>query len=390
MSMSAKKPVVVIGPISDDPAESVSGVNKALMAGLREVYTFVPSETNRRFGGTAQARFNAWNLYYLAKHTLIWIWNLIWRRPQIAHYAINGGWALWKGLLFLRIARIMGIKTVGHLHSGGFLDYWKTLPEKKRASALAQFELLDAFVVLSESWRTRIATEVGVSAAKLHVVNNPIDGRFEDAALQMPLEREQNAFLAMGIMSRDKGAPDLVNSCGAAIKNAPSLKLHLAGPEREPGIFDRIRQLIAEHHLEGKIDLPGMVRGDAKIQLFRDTAISVLPSYYENFPLVLLEAAAAGHAIITTPVGAVPEFFSDGSSAVFVEPGNIAQLSAAMTRLANDREERLRLARGARAVFTGSLSRAAIMNSLDQVYRSILTPGGKELQLATSDASTSA
>lgn len=44
------------------------------------------------------------------------------------------------------------------------------------------------------------------------------------------------------------------------------------------------------------VELPDSVWGMEKFRLFNDANISILTSYYENFPLVVLEAAAAGHA----------------------------------------------------------------------------------------------
>lgn len=360
--------------MADDPAESVSAVNRALIAGLNDNYRFVPSRTNRRFGNTAQAKLNAWNLYYLAKHGLMWIWNLLWHRPHVAHYAINGGSALWKGLLFLRVARWFGARTVGHLHSGGFIDFWQKLPPAKQRAARAQLERLDAFVVLSQSWRERVRRDIGVADSKLHVVNNPIDATFETTALRMP-HRDRAAFLSMGVMGRDKGVLDLVAAAALLKARGQTPTLHLVGPEREPGILETVRAALQRGGLASSVHLPGLIRGQAKIDLFADTAVSILPSYYENFPLVLLEAAAAGHAIITTPVGAVPEFFTDGESALFVEPGNVEQLAAAMARLMTDPHERRRLAHGAREMFAHNLSRSAIMGSLNSLYTRLLSAG---------------
>jgi glycosyltransferase involved in cell wall biosynthesis len=94
----------------------------------------------------------------------------------------------------------------------------------------------------------------------------------------------------------------------------------------------------------------------------------VLPSYYENFPLVLLEAAAAGLAIITTPVGATPEFFEDGVSALFVSPGDTKGLAEAIVSMIEDPERRMQLANEARKTFRARLGREKIMAALEEVY----------------------
>src|SRR5690606_16931757 len=128
----SERPLILIGPVANDPTESVSAVNRSLAAALSDRYQFVLSNADRRFGTSTQGRVNGWNLYYLIKHALVWTLNLLRHRPAVAHYAISSGAALRKGLLFLNLARLLGVKTIGHLHSGGFLSFWEKLsPERK-------------------------------------------------------------------------------------------------------------------------------------------------------------------------------------------------------------------------------------------------------------------
>jgi len=68
-----------------------------------------------------------------------------------------------------------------------------------------------------------------------------------------------------------------------------------------------------------------------------------LPSRQEGFGIVLLEAMAAGTAIVSTTAGAIPEVAPDGEVAVLVKPGDPAALGAALIDLLDDRERRSRL-----------------------------------------------
>lgn len=70
-SMPTANPVVLLGPICGDSAESVSAVNRALLSGVAELYHLVPAAARRRFGTTGQSRLNIWNLYYLARHLAV-------------------------------------------------------------------------------------------------------------------------------------------------------------------------------------------------------------------------------------------------------------------------------------------------------------------------------
>ena len=67
--------------------------------------------------------------------------------------------------------------------------------------------------------------------------------------------------------------------------------------------------------------------------------IFVLPTYTEGFPNVILESMAAGCAIISTPVGAIPQMLEDdgdGKYGLLVEPRNVQQLHDAIEHLLND------------------------------------------------------
>src|SRR5262249_22502401 len=159
--------------------------------------------------------------------------------------------------------------------------------------------------------------------------------------------RPEPVILSLGTMGKDKGIFELLEGVRIAALQQ-KFQLCLAGPEREPGIREKVRNFITEHGLEQCVSLRGAVWGEEKVELFRRASTSVLPSYMENFPLVVLEAAAAGHAIISTPVGATPEFFKGGVSALFVEPKNSEQIATAIVTLVADGRERSRLGQAAR------------------------------------------
>jgi glycosyltransferase involved in cell wall biosynthesis len=112
--------------------------------------------------------------------------------------------------------------------------------------------------------------------------------------------------------------------------------------------------------------------------LFRDSSIFLLPSYCENFPLVLLEAAASGMGIIASPVGAVPEMLEHEVSAIFVEAGNKRQIAQAIYRLVQLPEERVRFGRAARDRFIAQFERSRIMKAMESTYRHVLgSPRGR-------------
>jgi len=363
---------LLIGPIASDPTESVSAVNRALIKGLQTRYCFCGHRSDRYHGLTKQGRLNLVNLWYLAIQLSGWIGRLVRMRPALAHYALNSGWAMEKSLVFLGVARLMGAHTLAHLHAGKFVEFWSGLPTWRKWWALRVLRRLDGLVVLSEGWKRAIVQTLGLPEDRVFVVHNPIDKGFESAALEMPVERASPLVLCLGVMEKAKGIWDILTAADM-LRARCKVQFVLAGPEREPDIHRKVKAFIDTHSLQETVCLRGVVWGQDKIELFRQASIFLLPSYFENFPLVVLEAAAAGCALVTTPVGAIPEFFEHGVSALFVEPGKPDQIAEAIQWLVEHPDERVRLGRAAREVFTTRLGRDRIMADMDRVYQAILS-----------------
>lgn len=90
--------------------------------------------------------------------------------------------------------------------------------------------------------------------------------------------------------------------------------------------------------LDPRIRFAGYVSGEAKEQLFASVDAMLLPSlWYENAPVVILEAAAYRLPVIASRLGAIPEFVTDGVNGSLFEPGNAQAAADLLVRLAQDR-----------------------------------------------------
>jgi glycosyltransferase involved in cell wall biosynthesis len=111
-------------------------------------------------------------------------------------------------------------------------------------------------------------------------------------------------------------------------------------------------------------ELLGIVGPDAGVEFLGDlppevawrhmqaAEIFVLPTHTEGFPNVILEAMAAGKAIISTRVGAVPEMLDADENepcGLVIAPRDAGALVAALRQLLSDRELRETLGRRAQA-----------------------------------------
>ena len=99
--------------------------------------------------------------------------------------------------------------------------------------------------------------------------------------------------------------------------------------------------------------------------------VFVLSSLYEGLPVAIMEATSMGLAIVTTSVGEIPNFLTDGTDALIVAPGDPGALARAIERLAGDEALRCRLGRGALAQSSQfDIARAA--KEIEAIYGRLL------------------
>jgi glycosyltransferase involved in cell wall biosynthesis len=103
------------------------------------------------------------------------------------------------------------------------------------------------------------------------------------------------------------------------------------GPERT-GL-----ERLAERLAPGRIRFLGRLTKAALVGLLGAAAAVVVPSrWWENQPMSVLEAMAAGAPVVAAAVGGIPELIDDGVDGRLVPPNDVAALAAALTRIGTD------------------------------------------------------
>jgi glycosyltransferase involved in cell wall biosynthesis len=90
--------------------------------------------------------------------------------------------------------------------------------------------------------------------------------------------------------------------------------------------------------MDPRITFHGYVSGEQKHQLFSRSDCLLLPSlWYENAPVVIVEAGAYGMGVIASDIGAIPEFVSHERNGLLFKMGDPVDLARAVTRIARNR-----------------------------------------------------
>jgi glycosyltransferase involved in cell wall biosynthesis len=255
------------------------------------------------------------------------------------HFASRGS-TLRKMILATMVARA-GRPLVLHAHGGGFDRFHAGLPAGLRHRINACLQRANVFIALSQHWRDFYVDTCELSPAQVTVLPNPVRWNPE-----MPI-RSAHArvqFLTLGRISAGKGSFDLIRAFAAL---PPALRararLVLAGD----GDVEGARRMAAP--LGDAAVVHSWVGAAERDRLLAESDVFVLPSHAEGLPMALLEAMAAGLPSIVTPVGGIPEVFTHKAEGLFVAPGRVAELTAAMTQMLGDDAERLAAGRRAHA-----------------------------------------
>jgi glycosyltransferase involved in cell wall biosynthesis len=125
--------------------------------------------------------------------------------------------------------------------------------------------------------------------------------------------------------------------------------------------------------LVGDLDLTGAVcfagwRTDLRA-VYGAMDVVALSSRNEGTPVALIEAGAAGKAIVATRVGGVPDVVETERTGLLVPDDDLAALASALERVIVDSDLRARLGAAARATSISRFGYARLVDDLDALYR---------------------
>jgi alpha-maltose-1-phosphate synthase len=109
------------------------------------------------------------------------------------------------------------------------------------------------------------------------------------------------------------------------------------------------------------------------ISAFASCDIFVLPSIFEAFGIVILEAMAMAKPCVATKVGGVPDLITDKKTGLMVEPNDPAGLSKAILTLLKDPALGVQMGLKAKKAVGKDFTWPRIVDKLEEVYADVLS-----------------
>jgi glycosyltransferase involved in cell wall biosynthesis len=223
---------------------------------------------------------------------------------------------------------------------------WPTKTLKMRAYASLDKFALRSFtrvVVVSDAVAQELVRS-GVPFHKITLIENGVDpAAFSNGTDRVRAELNLRNVPVIGYVGRlapEKGLDVLISSIPGIVKHFPNARVILVG---DGPIRHHLADLAQTLGIDTNVKFLGVRRDMA--DLYRAMDILVLPSRDEGFPMTILEALAAGKAVVASSVGQIPRVIRDHETGLLVQPGSRQQLAEAIVELFRSPElmDKLRL-----------------------------------------------
>ncbi|MFO7172927.1 MAG: glycosyltransferase family 4 protein [Bacillota bacterium] len=173
----------------------------------------------------------------------------------------------------------------------------------------------------------------------------------------------------LGRLVPEKGAGVLLEALPRVVERFPHLRLVIAGRGPWEG---ELRERVWHLGLQDRVHFAGFLNDGDRWALFRYADLAVVPSTYEPFGIVALEAMAAGTPLVVSDVGGMAEIVEhgvDGRKALPGHPDSLAdQILAALHDPAGSRQ----MAARARAKVLARYTWDRVAEATEKVYRQVL------------------
>lgn len=287
-------------------------------------------------------------------------------RPAIVHGFLF--WAYVLGAFCARLARVPVViasrRSLGNFKAG-----------RRRYLLLERLanRFTDLVIANSDAVRRDVVRQEHLAPRKVIVIHNGVRVPSGQGAARAATRRELGVgdeVPLVGVIAnliQYKGHATFLRAWSSVVVEVPQAQALLIG---EGPMRAEIERSVNDLDLGGSVRLLG-TRSDVS-ELLDAVDLVVHPSLQEGFSNAILEAMAAGRAVVATAVGGNPEAVVEGVTGLLVPPGDVGALASAVERLLKDAAARSRFGTAGRARVLEQFSVDSVVGRYQARYEALL------------------
>ena len=299
------------------------------------------------------------------------------------------------GFFLAATKRAIGAPVVSHIHGTTYsvatpapfefgdikLGYskWRVATSFIREKAL--WSAADRLAAVSTSVKSDLLSRYHIKEQKIRLVYNGVD-----ADLFRPIPNPEfpekrmvggkKVVLYVGHFGIRKGIPYLIQAMREVQKAVPDSVLVCVGgvPSWLPraDYWSYLNGIIEQNEMKGKVFLVDRVPNERLPNYYSMSDVFVLPSYYEAFPKVLIEAMACEKPAISSRMGGTRDSIEDGVNGYLVNYGDPADIARAIITVLQDEPLARRMGTIGRQKVLTSFTWRAVAERFDSIYGEVL------------------
>ncbi len=259
-------------------------------------------------------------------------------------------------------------------------SHWRVTTSFLRERAL--WSTADRIAAVSTSVRSDLISRYGIREEKIRLVYNGVDAnafrRIPDPDFPQKRELEgKRVALYVGHFGLRKGIPFLIRAMKKVTREVRDTVLVCIGgvPPWLPKAtyWSYLKELIAENGVEGNVVLLDRVPNEKLPDYYSRASVLVLPSYYEAFPKVLIEAMACETPVITSRLGGTIDSVDEGVNGLLVPYADPDALAESMIILLQDEKLARRMGSRGRERVLRDFTWQAVASRIQTIYDEVLT-----------------
>ena len=263
-------------------------------------------------------------------------------RPKVTLIFTSDGFsAIEKGVHIL-ICKIFNSKTLIFPRAGNLIN------QVSKSNLFLKcikylFNKSDIFLCQGPKWESFASNKLQINVLKIKTVGN---WTATDSLLNIGsnkyYEKNRVNFIFVGWLEEHKGIFELLNA--AALLTKKNIKFNLTFVGGGSAEF-LAKKFVEKHKMNNNIFFVGWKTTYELNIILESNDVFVLPSWNEGMPNSMIEAMAAGLAVIVTSVGVISDFLDNNEHAIIIPPKDTKAIENAMIKIINNYDFRIKLSK---------------------------------------------
>jgi len=311
--------------------------------------------------------------YKAIKRILTLIYELICSKPDAALiFASDGKSALEKGLMIV-LCNLFRTKVLIFPRAGNLI--------KQTSESLIflgfikfMFKRSSMFLCQGPKWADYASNILKIDQSNILIIKNwtATEDLIKIGEEKHYNNKEEIKILFVGWLEDFKGVYELLNAAEMIFDLDKNISLTFVG---NGTAMEPAKRFVKNKRLDGFVKFLGWRSGKDLYDCYENNNVFILPSWSEGLPNAVIEAMAAGLAVITTKVGTIPEVFTNNENSILIEPKNENEIFQSIKRLTINHDLRIKISKNGHIFSKYNFSSTQTLKLLDRTIQEIIKKG---------------